>query len=740
MLRVFVTVFLFLLPGLLAQDVAEDTWKKALKFHEEAEERIRKGANSEAIVLLNTTMETLREVQYNFPKWNPSVVRTRLMAVRKRVEDVEKLILSSFAGMTREQLLDKLRETEVSKAKFSKAMMIIYEKLKDTQEVLRLKTKDLEEAQKAASKKITDQAHLDKMTFENLKMKKSIDEKNAQIKLLQAKITEAQKNSGDKAMQSQYEQKLIELSKSEKQMMQDKEAFLKERKKIVDALKDMSIKYKEVTLKEKTYEENLSKLQDEISGLKKQITEETALKKKFAASSENLADKLELATNRLIQLEVREKKLTTDLADLRKGKKVTEAAMDVEKTAALQKELNHLKQVEIDLKSKLDATTAESEKNKELLKSYMAENGPKQKKSKELQEQIASLKKSLGQKEEDSKIKNAQMISMSSEIASLKAQQKIQQNIVDSLKKRLTENTKEMKEEKPVKVTEQDAKLLAAYEKAGAELKAKLDLAEKKISELEKRNETLKKENLLGDEEMIRKYVQIRNEYKAYKAKTREIYRQMEKKGETNGVMQAAFTEEEKKEMERADKLRDFLFRAQKAEKEENFQAALGLYTEALQLDPQNFDALFRIGLIHYNRRHFQDAVVHLKKAFYKEPDDTNLLLALGLSYLEQDKIELAVSYLSRVVGLKPDDSLCRLQLGVSLQGLGWTEAAFEQLKKACELDTKNGEAAFNLAMVSLALPEPKVSFAKSNYERAVKLGIARDSQLEKYFEQYKDN
>ena len=166
MLRVFVTVFLFLLPGLLAQDVAEDTWKKALKFHEEAEERIRKGANSEAIVLLNTTMETLREVQYNFPKWNPSVVRTRLMAVKKRVEDVEKLILSSFSGMTREQLLDKLRETEVSKAKFSKAMMIIYEKLKDTQEVLRLKTKDLEEAQKAASKKITDQAHLDKMTFE----------------------------------------------------------------------------------------------------------------------------------------------------------------------------------------------------------------------------------------------------------------------------------------------------------------------------------------------------------------------------------------------------------------------------------------------------------------------------------------------------------------------------------------------------------------------------------------------
>ena len=48
-----------------------------------------------------------------------------------------------------------------------------------------------------------------------------------------------------------------------------------------------------------------------------------------------------------------------------------------------------------------------------------------------------------------------------------------------------------------------------------------------------------------------------------------------------------------------------------------------------------------------------------------------------------------------------------------SLQGLGWTEASFEQLKKACELDVKNGEAAFNLAMVSLALPEPKVKFAK---------------------------
>ena len=66
-----------------------------------------------------------------------------------------------------------------------------------------------------------------------------------------------------------------------------------------------------------------------------------------------------------------------------------------------------------------------------------------------------------------------------------------------------------------------------------------------------------------------------------------------------------------------------------------------------------------------------------------------------------------------------------------------WTEAAFSQLKEACQLDKKNGEAAFNYAIVCLALPKPKVDEARKYYELSVSLGMVRDPELDKYFKQF---
>ena len=741
MFKTFFTALICFCTMIYAEGTPDNSWDQALRFYEEAETKVRKGLNDEAVVILKTVIDTLKEIQYNYPKWNPSIVRNKLQSATNRIDDVEKLILSSLSGLNKEQLIEQLKETQIAKAKFSKAMMIIYNKLKDSEELLKLKTKDLETAQQAASKKITDQAHLDKMTFENLKMKRSLQEKEAQVKAIQARLEKKNMDQGTAKLQKEYEEKLISLIKRAKDLEQTKNDLLKEQKRIAESHKDMTMKYNEVIQKESAYEKKVNILQSQINNLKKQLTEEEAMKKKFMSSSENITDKLELAASRLSQLEKREKSLLLEINNLKKGKDSPAKMVDSAQLSKLNKQINELKKIEIDLKSKFDAAQAEAIKNKQLLSSYMQETGPERKKARELQEQIKSMKKTITDSITEATQKNTQMLKLNKEVVSQRDQLRLQKQIIESLKERVKKNTSPNMVAPAEVNSSTDPKLLKAFAKNEKELMERLKLAEDKVNKLQRRNEVLKKENLLGDEEMIRKYVQVRDELAAYKKKTKEFYTTRKKDDSTKpGIMEAAFTEDEKNEIERQSKLSDLLFQAQKAEKEEQYQASLGLYTEVLRLDPGNYDALYRIGLIHYSRRHFQDASVHLKKAFYKEPDDENLLLALGLSYLEQNKIEMAVSYLSRLVGLKPDDSLARLQLGVSLQGLGWTEAAFDQLKKACELDEKNGEAAFNLAMVSLALPEPKVTFAKQNYDRAIKLGIVRDQQLEKYFQQYKDN
>ena len=71
---------------------------------------------------------------------------------------------------------------------------------------------------------------------------------------------------------------------------------------------------------------------------------------------------------------------------------------------------------------------------------------------------------------------------------------------------------------------------------------------------------------------------------------------------------------------------------------------------------------------------------------------------------------------------------------------LGWLAASHKQLEKACELDKNNPEAAFNLAIVCLSLPEPLVKKAEENYERAVKLGVVRDPELDKFFKEHNQN
>ena len=198
--------------------------------------------------------------------------------------------------------------------------------------------------------------------------------------------------------------------------------------------------------------------------------------------------------------------------------------------------------------------------------------------------------------------------------------------------------------------------------------------------------------------------------------------------------------------------LKGFLRQGVDAERAGKLEAAQWNYQQALSLQPDNFLAMKRLGIIASGAGNDGEAARYLSAATRVNPDDTEVLIALGFAQLQLKQPEWALANLTRANALKPQDPKTARLLGVALGVLEWREAAMVQLKKALELDGKDGEAAFNLAMLALtrsseldfrarrepafrgALEHLASSMRKEGldwYRKAVENGVQEDPKLE---------
>jgi Flp pilus assembly protein TadD len=94
----------------------------------------------------------------------------------------------------------------------------------------------------------------------------------------------------------------------------------------------------------------------------------------------------------------------------------------------------------------------------------------------------------------------------------------------------------------------------------------------------------------------------------------------------------------------------------------------------------------------------------------------------------------LAVSMLSRAVALEPDNPHAHRCLGIACSTLGWFEAAEVQFRRTDKLNPKDGENAFNMAVLLATREPPRLAEGKTWYVRARKLGAASDPGLDRVF------
>lgn len=87
------------------------------------------------------------------------------------------------------------------------------------------------------------------------------------------------------------------------------------------------------------------------------------------------------------------------------------------------------------------------------------------------------------------------------------------------------------------------------------------------------------------------------------------------------------------------------------------FQPAVEAFTEALNVNPQDFEMQLGIAYAYKELQRFELAEKHIKKAFQCNPGNSQVNFALGWIYLMQEKIELAEAEILKAIRKNPYDS-----------------------------------------------------------------------------------
>ena len=166
------------------------------------------------------------------------------------------------------------------------------------------------------------------------------------------------------------------------------------------------------------------------------------------------------------------------------------------------------------------------------------------------------------------------------------------------------------------------------------------------------------------------------------------------------------------------------LRRASRAHEQGEFDKAERLYTAALHIHPDNFDALHGLGLINYRRGRLDAALALIQAALKADLDRADGFSSLGLVFHALKQFERALKSYDEGLRLAPGDIELLNRRGVALLELGRPREALDNFERVLAADPDHLDALGNRGNALIKLNRP--AEALSSYDRA--LTIAPDN------------
>jgi len=122
---------------------------------------------------------------------------------------------------------------------------------------------------------------------------------------------------------------------------------------------------------------------------------------------------------------------------------------------------------------------------------------------------------------------------------------------------------------------------------------------------------------------------------------------------------------------------------------------------QALQQDPDNVQALLRLGGIYSQVGMWEQADPLFTRVAEAHPDDQELIVNLAHVYHDRGRFESAIGYYRKALEHAPDDPDLITDMGICFKELGDFGGALELFERAQGADPTHWQSLFNIAVVS---------------------------------------
>lgn len=137
---------------------------------------------------------------------------------------------------------------------------------------------------------------------------------------------------------------------------------------------------------------------------------------------------------------------------------------------------------------------------------------------------------------------------------------------------------------------------------------------------------------------------------------------------------------------------------------QKEFKTAAELYRRALEIKPDSPEAHTDLGIVLAKQGQIETAMEHYRQALRTKPDYLEAHINMGVLSVKQGQIETAIEHYRQALKIKPDSAYAHYNLGVALTKQGKTQDAISHLQKAWKIDPNSELAQRSLNMANKLL------------------------------------
>ncbi len=126
---------------------------------------------------------------------------------------------------------------------------------------------------------------------------------------------------------------------------------------------------------------------------------------------------------------------------------------------------------------------------------------------------------------------------------------------------------------------------------------------------------------------------------------------------------------------------------------------AIGSYTQALRINPDDADAHTNLGIAYGNLGMYNKAIGSYTQAIGINPDDAKAHYNLGVTYGNLDMYNKAIGSYTQAIRINPDDAKVHYNLGIAYVNSGMDKKAIESYKQAIRINPDDAKAHFKLGL-----------------------------------------